>query len=235
MTSSKKIWSDWCEIHRIAGTAVPLFAADGEGRVKTQTIGRTNRREVLRRHPLMEELILRETDKLVSDWNRNEHRYDGIIYLMLRQDTPSEVTPLYIGKAETIGRRGDGNLSANVKDLHRDKAKFARWGDNYKYHLGDLSAAALPGHEPHTIANKYRDWAKALFLTSRDGEIRLKHPVYFWTKAWDPTDVSIWRELSPTRLSFLEYLLIGIASSTFPGDLLNREGHNRESNLIRQP
>jgi len=40
-------------------------------------------------------------------------------------------------------------------------------------------------------------------------------------------DAGIWTEFGPTRLSFLEYLLIGIGSSIFPRELLNREGHNR--------
>jgi hypothetical protein len=40
-------------------------------------------------------------------------------------------------------------------------------------------------------------------------------------------DLGIWTEFGPTRFSFLEYLLIGIASSIFPRELLNREGHSR--------
>jgi hypothetical protein len=33
--------------------------------------------------------------------------------------------------------------------------------------------------------------------------------------------------MSPTRLTFLEYLLIGVASAAFGMTLLNDEGHNR--------
>jgi len=33
--------------------------------------------------------------------------------------------------------------------------------------------------------------------------------------------------MSPTRLTFLEYLLIGVASSVFGDRLLNAEGRNR--------
>jgi len=41
--------------------------------------------------------------------------------------------------------------------------KFARWGYNYAYHFGDLSAAALPGHIAAKAMPKYRKWAQALF------------------------------------------------------------------------
>jgi len=44
---------------------------------------------------------------------------------------------------------------------------------------------------------------------------------------WKKSDIGPWEDFGPTRLTFLEYLLIGIASSVFPGDLLNSEGQNR--------
>ena len=73
---------------------------------------------------------------------------------MYRKDG-SIVVPLYIGKTETIGK--SNNLSANIENLHRDKSKFARWGDNYAYHIGDLSAATLPGHPIEKMTNKYKN------------------------------------------------------------------------------
>ena len=39
--------------------------------------------------------------------------------------------------------------------------------------------------------------------------------------------VGIWEDFGPTRLTFLEYLLIGVASAVFPETLLNREGQSR--------
>ena len=51
--------------------------------------------------------------------------------------------------------------------------------------------------------------------------------VRFWVKAWKTTYIGIWSEMSPTRLTFLEYLLIGVASSIFGDRLLNAEGRNR--------
>ena len=60
-------------------------------------------------------------------------------------------------------------------------------------------------------------------LLQPGGRASLSEPVYFWAKAWDKSWIGVWPELGPTRLAFLEYLLIGVASLVAPG-LLNREG-----------
>ena len=104
---------------------------------------------------------------------------------------------------------------------------FARWGDGHQYHIGDLSAATLTGYPVKKIQPEYRNWSQSLFRVTPTDRPVLKAPVYFWAKAWKPTNVSIWREFSPTRLTFLEYQLIGVASTLFPSDLLNEEGQNR--------
>jgi len=69
--------------------------------------------------------------------------------------------------------------------------------------------------------------AKALFLSHPSYQPQLRTPVFFWCKAWSKNDVGIWKEFGPTKLTFLEYLLIGVTSSLFPNDLLNAEGVNR--------
>ena len=182
-------------------------------------------RKVLKRSVEMEGLILQETDKLVDDWEKGNGEYDGLIYLMFWK-TNNSVLPLYVGKTETLGR-GDGNLSANIQGLHSSVRNFARWGDNYEYHVGDLSAVVLSGHQSKHQKTKYRDWASSLFEDYPTSQPVLRQPVYFWTKAWSRTDVGPWQDFGPTRLTFLEYLLIGIASHAFPEHLLNREGQNR--------
>ena len=188
---------------------------------------RNGERKVLVRHRDMEKLILRETDILIEDWSRKVHEYDGLIYIMHRRDSDGSLLPLYIGKAETLGR-GDGNLSANLQRLHINKDKFARWGDNYAYHIGDLSAAVLSSHPVEKRNPKYSAWATKLFESVPTDQPKLAFGIYFWAKAWKSTDVGVWPELSPTRLAFLEYLLIGVASTAF-GSLLNYEGRNRFS------
>ena len=231
MSGAREVWDRWCSTHAVVANGVPLFACDGHQIVRTRSVGRSAPRQILCRHPSMDDLILRETDRLVGDWQQGGRCYDGLIYMMYRTDQDGRVTPLYIGKAETLGK-GSGNLSANLVNLHRDRSKFARWGDNYAYHIGDLSAAVLPGHPPDKINRKYQDWASALFEQVQ-GEARLRSPVFFWAKAWSPHDQGIWTDLSPTRLAFLEYLLIGVASTAFGQILLNREGNNRGGDFIR--
>ncbi len=222
--SDKKFWANFAARKSIASNGVLLFDHSENLIVRTKKIGR-DKREVLKRSNAMDKLILEETDKLVADWESGANEYDGIVYVMYLQRSDTTL-PLYIGKAETLGK-GEGNLSANIKGLHSSSQKFARWGDNYQYHIGDLSAVVLFGHKDKYQNNKYRDWASSLFLEFPTSKPTLKEPVYFWTTAWKKTETGPWQDFGATRLTFLEYLLIGIASAEFPEDLLNREGQNR--------
>ena len=56
----------------------------------------------------------------------------------------------------------------------------------------------------------------------------MREPVYLWAKEWDGAQVGIWEEVGSTSLSFLEYLLIGVAGEVST-KLLNREGLSRSS------
>jgi hypothetical protein len=85
----------------------------------------------------------------------------------------------------------------------------------------------LPGHDPKKINFKYIDWAGSLFEKNATDAPVLKRKVFFWTTAWASKNLGPWVEFGPTRLTFLEYLLIGLASSAFGDVLLNREGRNR--------
>ena len=105
--------------------------------------------------------------------------------------------------------------------------KFCRWGYNYAYHVGDLSAVVCPGHPPEKINPKYVKWANRLFDRYPSSNPSLLRNVRFWVKAWRCGDVGIWKEYGATSLTFLEYLLIGVASDLFPDMLLNDEGVNR--------
>jgi hypothetical protein len=133
--------------------------------------------------------------------------------------------PLYVGKAGRYGRTGE--VSANLSSIRSNTGKFARWGYNYAYHLGDLSAAALPGHAQGTVSPKYQRWARRLFETVPSAVPRLRVPVRFWCTAWGPHSAGIWQEFGSCPLAFMEYLLIGVAALLFPADLLNEEGVNR--------
>ena len=223
--SAHRIWYSFCERFNVTKECVPLFKLEVGSVVATRTIGKgATQRQVLARSAGMEAMVLREVNRLHEDWEQRRHKLDGLIYCMGWKQQEHFV-PLYIGKAETFGK-GDGNLSANLLNIHSDRSKFARWGDNYAYHIGDLSACVLAGHSPHKVTKKYSEWAQTLFIASEGAAPVLKQPVYFWAKAWNPAHVGIWEELGPTSLAFLEYLLIGVAGRMSPS-LLNREGNER--------
>ncbi|MEI7516723.1 MAG: hypothetical protein WCK81_15155 [Betaproteobacteria bacterium] len=223
--SAHRIWRGFCDRFQISKECVPLFELAPSGCVAKKMIGRgTSARQVLARSSEMESMVLREVAKLEEDWTAKRHKLDGLIYVLGIKHLDGYI-PLYVGKAETLGK-GDGNLSANLKNIRTDRSKFARWGDNYAYHVGDLSACVLPGHAPDKQTTKYQAWADLLFETLGE-QPRLKEPIYFWARAWNPAHVGIWEEMGPTSLAFLEYMLIGVAGRVSP-NLLNREGIGRE-------
>ena len=219
MNHHKQIWDRFCAKLKIIETSVPLFRHSDNLIVETKTIGVKSIRPILRRSIEMEQMICSQANILIDDWRNEKDEFDGVIYMMFLKESGC-VSPLYIGK-------GQRNLSANIKNIDRDSSKFARWGDNYAYHIGDLSAVVLPGHNPNKINRKYSDWADFLFKEYPTKTPELKHKVYFWTMAWSRTNIGIWEDFGPTKLTFLECLMIGVASSVFPDVLLNREGRNR--------
>lgn len=216
------LWGRFCAEHRIREASVLLFACDNGGRVASAPFGRDGRL-ILRRSLEMEALIVREVGSTLSIDTRNE----GLLYMMHWLEE-GRVIPLYIGRAGKYGK-GAGNISANLLDIERDTSKFARWGSGYAYHIGDLSAAACPGHGSGKLQKKYHRWAQRLFLDAPAATPTLRRPVYFWATAWNPDSYSIWPEFGSCSLSFQEYLLIGVAAQVFPHVLLNDEGVNRST------
>jgi hypothetical protein len=168
----------------------------------------------------MDGMILSVTDRLVEDWHSRSRQFDGMIYMMGWTQS-GKFLPLYIGKTETFGR-GESNLSANIQNLHKNRRNFARWGDNYAYHIGNLSAWVLPGHREDVKKKNYESWATCLF----ESGTRLKQPVYFWASAWERSDAGLWEELGPKSLAVLEHLLIAVADGISPC-LLNLQGRPR--------
>ena len=144
---AREIWTRFCDEYGIGQTAVPLFATAGEY-VRTRTHGERSR-QLLVRSDEMEALVEAEAGRVIEDFRSGENKLEGLIYMMFWRDEGS-VLPLYIGKAEKYGKNG-ANLSANFQKITGARGKFARWGDNYAYHVGDLSAAALPAEDPSQL------------------------------------------------------------------------------------
>lgn len=220
--SKQALWDDFVSAHQVDQSSVPLFAIEN-GLVTSFAYGR-DQRLMLKRSAEMNTLMRRLGEKLMGEFRQNIILHDGILYLMFRRENGS-VIPLYFGKAEIFGK-GDANLSANISDLATGDGKFGRWGYNYAYHIGDLSAVTLPGHPEGKRTRKYDDWRKALF-SDQETPLTTNGDIRFWACLWGPDRQSIWREFGTTRLAFEEYLLIGVASDLFPNHLLNREGRNR--------
>jgi hypothetical protein len=218
-TSAHYVWHRFCSRFKVTGRSVPLFDVS-DGLVATKQIGLKHPRRVLCRSAEMEAMIVAEASKAVADIG--SANVDGLIYMMLRVDG-GKVIPLYIGKAGAIGKT-DGKLSVNMVNLDRDRSKFCRWGDNYAYHIGDLSAVVL-GHPAERQSHKYRRWADSLFVSHPTDSPMLKGDVRFWCAAWSNRKIGIWEDFGPVGLQFLEYLLIGVAGAVFPEDLLNSEGN----------
>jgi hypothetical protein len=224
------LWRAFCASHRIALDGVPLFSITPSGQVDVILYGR-NARPILRRSDQMQALVRKTVEGILA---APPGQADGLLYMMYRLGRDDEFIPIYIGKAERRGRSGAA-VSANIASIETDHGKFARWGYNYAYHLGELSAAALPGHPPEKRLNKYQNWARHLFKTVPSDNPQPRFDIRFWCCAWGPASVGIWPEIGACPLAFAEHLVIGVAGLLFPGDLLNDEGVNRKVSYEMQP
>ena len=158
------LWETFTQNHEIDTSCVPLFDIT-EGHVNTLRYGR-DKRPVLKRSSEMNNLMRSLGGELIREHDQSQVVHDGILYMMLKRDQDL-IVPLYIGKAEIFGK-GHQNLSANISDLGRGNGKFGRWGYNYAYHIGDLSAVPLPGHPDSKRTNKYSAWRDTLFSLKGD-------------------------------------------------------------------
>jgi hypothetical protein len=216
-----QFWKKFCGRFKVVESAVPLFELDSDGNVAQKVIGKKTVRSVLKRSNECDDLILKATSLLHQDWHSGAKQYDGMVYMMGRKQ-PDWFEPLYIGKTESAGRI-EGKFSENLIGLEKNRAFFARWGDGYAYHIGNLSAWVLPGHADKHRKENYGGWAKCLF---NETTATLRHPIHFWAMPWDSSEVGIWEDFGPTSLAFLENLLIGVAADISP-DLLNKQGLSR--------
>lgn len=223
MINKINLWNEFCRDYNVAESGVPLFETQNR-KVNVMPYG-TNNRKVLKRSVEMDALVISEVEKVIRDFHDKTEVYDGLIYMMFWKDE-DKVIPLYIGKSEKYGKN-DGNLSANIMNIRNNKGNFCRWGYNYAYHIGNLSAVTCTGHPEEKKNRIYIKWANRLFKSAIEDSIELEKDTYFWMKAWKGEDIGPWKEFGPTSLTFLEYLLIGLVSSIFSDILLNEEGVNR--------
>jgi len=215
MTTKNDIWQQWAERYIDTESPIPLFETDEKLAVEYKEYGK-NDRHILKRSEEMEAAIRNQGRKVINDWSTTDDTYDGLIYLMywLIDD---EIVPLYVGKAGKYGRDGK-RLSNNLVELRGSgTGKFARWGNGYDYHIGDISNVIFSHDRKNKT--KYENWADRLFAEDRT----LKRPTYFWTRAWKQEDVGLYHEFE-VPLGELEYQIIGLTSDLYSNYLLNHEG-----------
>jgi len=153
-------------------------------------------RFLLKRSQEMEDLLIKQVEYVLQD---PTDFMQGILYMMFKQIDEDIVYPLYIGRAGRFGHDGY-RVSANLINIRKNKSKFGRWGYNYAYrgakrsayHIGDLSAAVLIGHDPVKISPKYKRWGQALFHEIPSDSPRLKYQIKFWCTAWNYNCPNIW-------------------------------------------
>ncbi|MEA5536672.1 hypothetical protein [Crocosphaera sp. XPORK-15E] len=231
MEQKLELWQRFCDRYMSDNLGIPLFSVNNNGIVEIKEYGQ-NQRLILKRSEEMEILLISEVEKVLNDFYEETKTYDGLIYMMYKFNNDL-VTPLYIGKSEKYGK--SNNLSANIKGIGQDKkdrSKFCRWGDNYAYHFGDLSAVVCFGHPEKEIRRKYQKWADNLFEFYPTNEPKLKEDIYFWIHAWQPQNIGIFPEFGDTLVTALEYQLISVAATIFSDSLLNEEGVNRRKQYI---
>jgi len=228
-----KKWMRWCDKY-ITKREIPLFDFD-EINNQLNTTKRKNGDIILIRNSKMEMILEDEILKIYNSYTnkKQDYGYDGLIYLMytypkylnefnLKVNNEKEIIPIYFGKTETIGV--NGKYSENIKGVHNgsNKSKYARWGDNSAYHIGDLSDV-LYENEKSENSNKYLKWAEFLFkkrvMRGKD-KVILKFPIFFWAKAWHKDDEGLILNL-PCSTCFLERQLIAISNILFPEIILN--------------
>jgi hypothetical protein len=223
LSIAKAFWNEFCEEHKVLTNSVELF--ESVDLFPTVFAYGKNGRMILKRSNAMDNKIKTEVAKVIADYNEGTNRYEGLIYIMFWKQA-GQVVPLYIGKSEKLGRRQ--NLSENISNIMNDNGKFCRWGYNYRYHIGNLSAVVCIGHPETERKNNAIKWAKTLFKRFPEKSPELNQRVFFWIQAWEHGTVGPWKEFGATSLTFQEYLLIGLASEAYPEVVLNSEGVNRK-------
>ena len=204
---------------------VPLFATNEELLVETRNppSGKTR----VCRSSAMEDAVLAA---VVEGLERPAWR--GLLYMMA-WGSRDQFRPLYVGKVGRFGKT-DGQLNANLKNLHSDKSKFARWGDGNDYHIGDLSQALFgwPGYK--APCKKYLRWSEVLFVEK--SALRLREPTSMLLVPWDEGHRGT--DGAECSLETAEGQAIELAIEEFGDIVLNVQGETRRTKTapnVRKP
>lgn len=164
----------------------PLFFLTEWGSLATRELSGMT---LLCRHPDMEQNVIEQCELLREDVKEGNFEYEGLFTMVFLWED-SSVTPYFFTATEETGRDGfklSKNLS-DTKSTNTSRRFFARWGDDYERHIGQLSNAMFP--ENGIKASKVKaKWITDLF--DKAGEYY--HPkvgIWFIAKAWSRSDVN---------------------------------------------
>ncbi len=196
----------WLAGNLPSGTSdIPVFDCNGLV-VNVRPLAQT---AVLCRSTRLDQALAAITDVVRADYGSG---VEGMLYCLYVREGEHPV-PVYVGIARAIGQSGAPSaFFANA----RRKPRF----DDYDgYHIGDLSTQVVPGHAKPKAYKKV--WADRLFSNAPSMTPLLRTPVYFWGKAWTPSDVSAATCLGHTPLFVEESLLTHAFRAAFLRKLLN--------------
>ncbi len=214
----RRFWFVFCHQTGLTDEGVPLFRTKG-GRALTGKIGKGDRQVIVRSQG-MESLILRETAKVAADFEARGEGYEGLLSIVYTEDDEGMPEPLHIGSVPTIGPDGGYNKALNGIKAGANQHPFAGWGYNKSGFFGGLSSLVVDksGIDPGG-RNHFSPWAARLFeepLVQR----QLRHPTYFWARAWDPQLRGPWMEYGPAGLAALKLQLQAVAHGIWDEPLL---------------
>lgn len=166
-------WREWLAAQQ-GLRCVPLFAVgkDTPLQVETRTQAGSGHR-LLCRHPEMEQAIIETVEDGLKSLS-----WTGLLFIVGWGQMP-DFRPLHVSYTERMGRKQA--VSENIRDIRHNRDKFARWGDNFKYRIGDLSQALFQ-NVPGKDANGLEKWIPLLF--SCIDPPRLKEPVQLLILPW---------------------------------------------------
>lgn len=141
---------------------------------------------------------------------------EGICYLIYRIDDQQCVEPVYVGIAQTAGKKNP--LSALFR------SGWLRFADTFRSggHIGKLNDSMFDSK------SDYKHWCAALFKC--DSPPKLRRPVFVDVEAWTERSQSVLSQLGHTPLFVEESIRIWFLQlSGHAKTLLNKEGNRRRT------
>jgi len=215
----RRFWYVFCHQTGLTDEGVVLFRTKDQ-RALTGKIGKGDR-QVLARSQAMEALLLRETTKVARDFESRGNRYEGILYIVYTEDEEGMPEPHHIGSIPKIGADGGYNKAIKGIKAGANQHAFGGWGYNKTGLIGGLSALLIDkaGIDP-SGRSRFTPWVKRLF-EEPPVQRRLRQPVFFWARAWDPALRGPWMEYGPAGLASLKLQLQAIAAGVWDEPLLD--------------